>query len=316
MKRYAFGIDIGGTTLKLGLFKTNGELMEKWELPTRTEENGGYILTDIAEAIQQKLSDETISAADVAGIGLGVPGPVGKDGTVYRCVNTGWGILNVEQKLEALTGLKVRAGNDANVAALGEMWKGGGEGYRDLIMVTLGTGVGAGVIINGKIVSGKHGAAGEIGHMRVVEEELNQCTCGNHGCLEQYASARGIAAVASHYLKVHNNPVKVPTRLNNGKELTAKDIFDAAKCGDLLALNKVDEACKLLGKALAQISCVIDPEVFVIGGGLSEAGEILINGIQKYYQRYAFHASKDTVFVKARLGNDAGIYGGVKLVIE
>ena len=182
MKKYAFGVDIGGTTIKIGLFETSGNLIEKWEIPTRTQENGTYILNDIAEAIAAKLAEKNISEKEIEGIGVGVPGPVGDDGTVYKCVNLGWSVFNVAIELERKTGFKVKVGNDANVAALGEMWQGGGKGYKNLVMVTLGTGVGGGVIINEKIIPGSDGAAGEIGHLRVKERETETCGCGNHGC--------------------------------------------------------------------------------------------------------------------------------------
>ena len=192
MKRYAFGVDIGGTTVKMGLFETAGTLLETWEIPTDTSDNGKNILPDIAKAVSAKLEEKKLSPLDIEGIGMGVPGPIGPDGTVLKCVNLGWGVFNVEEELNRLTGFKVKAGNDANVAALGEMWQGGGKGFRDLVMVTLGTGVGGGVIINEKILAGTNGAAGEIGHIPMRDDETECCGCGKKGCLEQYASATGI----------------------------------------------------------------------------------------------------------------------------
>lgn len=312
MKKYAFGVDIGGTTIKLGLFETNGELIDKWEIPTRTQENGNYILNDISDALSKKLAEKDIELKSVEGVGVGVPGPVGSDGTVYKCVNLGWNVFNVAIELERKTSLKVKVGNDANVAALGEMWQGGGKGYKDLVMVTLGTGVGGGVIIDEKIVHGSNGAGGEIGHLRVKERETEACGCGNHGCLEQYASANGIARVTKKYIAEHDDE----TVLRNLDDITAKDIFDAAKLGDAVALKMVDETAKLLGKGLSLVACVVNPQVFVIGGGMSKAGDFLIEQIQKYYQEYAFHACKNTFFKLADLGNDAGIYGCVRMIIE
>ena len=312
MKKYAFGVDIGGTTIKIGLFETSGNLIEKWEIPTRTQENGTYILNDIAEAIAAKLAEKNISEKDIEGIGVGVPGPVGDDGTVYKCVNLGWSVFNVAIELERKTGFKVKVGNDANVAALGEMWQGGGKGYKNLVMVTLGTGVGGGVIINEKIIPGSDGAAGEIGHLSVKERETETCGCGNHGCLEQYASATGIARVTKKYLEEHDDE----TVLRNTPELTAKAIFDAAKLGDEVAIKMVDETAKILAKGLSLVACVVNPQVFVIGGGMSKAGDFLIEQVQKYYQEYAFHACKNTFFKLADLGNDAGIYGCVRMIIK
>lgn len=311
MKRYAFGVDIGGTTVKMGLFETAGTLLETWEIPTDTSDNGKNILPDIAKAVSAKLEEKKLSPLDIEGIGMGVPGPIGPDGTVLKCVNLGWGVFNVEEELNRLTGFKVKAGNDANVAALGEMWQGGGKGFKDLVMVTLGTGVGGGVIINEKILAGTNGAAGEIGHIPMRDDETECCGCGKKGCLEQYASATGIVRMTKKYLAEHED---AQTSLKEG--FTAKDIFDAAKAGDEVALAMADEVEKMLGKALASISCVVNPEAFVIGGGMAKAGDILIDGIRKYYQQYAFHASRGTEFKAAELSNNAGIYGGVRLVLE
>lgn len=313
MKKYAFGADIGGTTVKLGLFETMGNLIETWEIPTRTEENGKSILPDIAEAVEKKLEEKGISRLDVEGIGMGVPGPIGPDGTVLKCVNLGWGVFNVEQEMEQLTGFKAKAGNDANVAALGEMWQGGGKGYQDIVMVTLGTGVGGGVIIGGKILAGNNGAAGEIGHIPMRDDETDVCGCGKKGCLEQYASANGIVRITKRYLS--ENP-DVKTTLKERDQFTSKEIFEEAKKGDKVSLMMVDEVGRLLGKALASIACVVNPEAFVIGGGMSKAGEILLDAIRKHYTEYAFHASRDTVFKQAELSNSAGIYGAVRLVLE
>lgn len=313
MKKYAFGADIGGTTIKIGLFETMGELIEVWEIPTRTEENGKYILTDIVEAIEEKMKDKDISKLDVEGVGMGVPGPIGPDGSVLKCVNLGWGIFNVEQEMANLTGLKAKAGNDANVAALGEMWQGGGRGYEDIVMVTLGTGVGGGIIIGGHILPGVNGAAGEIGHIPMKDNEEECCGCGKKGCLEQYASANGIVRMTRKYLE--GNP-DIASSLRNLEKCTSREIFEEAGKGDKVALRMVDEVGVLLGRALAAISCVVNPEAFVIGGGMSKAGDILINAITKHYTEYAFHASRNTVFKLAELSNSAGIYGAVRLVLE
>lgn len=312
MKKYAFGVDIGGTTVKIGFFTTAGELLETWEIPTRTENDGESILPDIAEEVKKKLDEKKITADEVEGLGIGVPGPVGPDGTVLKCVNLGWGVFNVEEKMNALTGLKVKAGNDANVAALGEMWQGGGKGHQDIVMVTLGTGVGGGIIIGGRILAGINGAAGEIGHIPMKEGETECCGCGKKGCLEQYASASAIARTANKQLAADAG---IETSLRDITDVTCKEIFDAAKAGDSFALTLVDEVGRLLGKALASIACVVNPEAFVIGGGMSKAGEILTDAIQKYYVEYAFHAERATAFKLAELGNNAGMFGCVKMVL-
>ncbi|MCQ2492812.1 MAG: ROK family glucokinase [Lachnospiraceae bacterium] len=312
MKKYAFGVDIGGTTVKIGLFKTNGELMDTWEIKTRTEDGGANILPDIAEAINAKLAEKGIAIGEVEGIGMGVPGPVDDEGCVLGCVNLGWGVFNAAKEMKALTGLTTEVGNDANVAALGEMWMGGGKGHSSIVMVTLGTGVGGGVILNGKIVPGTNGAAGEIGHMTMVDDETEVCGCGKCGCLEQYTSANGVARVAKKYVEEH---AEIATKLREVENITSKEVFDFAREGDEVALHIVDETGKMLGKALAYISCVMDPESFVIGGGMSKAGDILIDAIKKHFVKYAFHASRDTEFKVATLGNLAGIYGSVKMVL-
>ena len=313
MKTYAFGVDVGGTTVKIGFFTTAGDLLESWEIPTRTEADGSYILSDITDAVNRLLKEKQISKLDVEGIGLGVPGPVGPDGTVFKCVNLGWGVFNVEQRLTALTGLKAKAGNDANVAALGEMWQGGGKGYQDIVMVTLGTGVGGGVIVGGKILAGVNGAAGEIGHIPMYDDDPETCGCGKRGCLEQYASANGIVRTAGRWLEAHPD---IASGLRNMERYTSKEIFDEAKKGDAAAGEIVEEAGRLLGKGMAAIACVVNPEAFVIGGGMAKAGEMLLNVIRKYYRQYAFHASRETEFRFAELGNNAGIYGGVRMVLE
>ena len=309
MAKYVFGVDIGGTTVKIGLFTSDGELLDKWEITTRTDEGGKYILGDIAESVGAKIAEKNIDRADVAGIGMGVPGPVRDDGTVIKCINLGWGIFNVADELSGLTGIPVKAGNDANMAALGEMWQGGGKGHENIVMVTLGTGVGGGIIINGKMISGVNGAGGEIGHMTIDNDETEFCNCGKKGCLEQYASATGIVRMA----KIALNESDRPSKLREVQYISAKEIFDQAKTGDDLAMELVDELGNRLGLALAQVSCVVDPEIFVIGGGVSRAGDILINAVKSAYQKYAFHACKNTGFELATLGNDAGMYGGAYL---
>ena len=190
MANYVFGVDVGGTSVKMGLFDTEGNVLEKWEIPTRTENNGEKILPDIAASVKEKMEERKLSQEDVAGVGIGVPGPVEKSGIVHRAVNLGWSELNMKEELAALLGgMRVEGGNDANVAALGEMWRGGGQGHKNLVAVTLGTGVGGGIIINGEIMTGSTGAGGEIGHIHVEDDETEACGCGNFGCLEEYASA-------------------------------------------------------------------------------------------------------------------------------
>lgn len=310
MKKYCFGIDVGGTTIKCGLFTKDGEVLEKWEIPTRTEENGRNILPDAALSIRMKLAEREIPVEEVIGIGIGVPGPVDEKGEVPVAVNLHWGRVHIVEEMKKLTGIPTKAGNDANVAALGEMWKGGAAGYRNLILVTLGTGVGGGIIQNEKIVSGSHGAAGEIGHAHVDDTITEPCNCGNCGCLEQVTSATGIVRLAREALE----GAKEPTLLREA-ELSAKAVFDAVKEGDAVAMRIAERFGQYLGKALAVFACVTDPEVIVIGGGVSKAGPVLLDYIIKYYRQFAFTACKNTDFALATLGNDAGIYGAARMVL-
>ncbi len=311
MKKYCFGVDIGGTTVKIGLFDTEGTILEKWEIPTRTEDAGSQILPDVAASLQAKLEEKGISKDEVAGVGVGVPGPVDKDGIIHEAVNLGWGVFSIRDTLQELCGLPVRAGNDANVAALGEMWKGGGQGYRNLVLVTLGTGVGGGIIINGEMLSGATGAGGEIGHIHIQDGEPDACGCGNHGCLEQYASATGIVRLANRKL----DATKEDSVLRY-KNISAKSVFDAVKAGDKVAIEIAEEFGAYLGKGLAAIAGVVNPEAFVIGGGVSKAGEILFTYIEENYKKNVFHGSRSAKFELATLGNDAGICGAAKLILE
>ena len=310
MSKYCFGIDVGGTTVKCGLFEENGSLIDKWEIQTRTENGGENVLPDIAATVMSKMAVKKIAREDVIGVGVGIPGPVMR-GVVPVAVNLHWGEKNVEYELGNLLDMKVRAGNDANVAALGEQWKGGGEGKDSVIMVTLGTGVGGGIIVDGKIVEGAHGAGGEIGHIHVEDSITDPCGCGNCGCLEQVASATGIVRLAKEELAT--NPV-LPTALRDS-EITSKAVFDAYKEGDAMATTIVNRFAKYLGTGIATIAAATDPEVIVIGGGVSKAGECLTDIVGNYFRARAFSACRHTMIVLAKLGNDAGIYGAARLVL-
>ena len=312
MKPYAFGVDLGGTTVKIGLFETNGSLMEKWEIPTRTGNHGENLLPDIAQAMLGKLSDRGIAKDQVEGVGMGVPGAVVNDRFVKPCVNLEqWGGFDVAEALEALCGFPAKIVNDANAAALGEMGAGGGKGRKNVVFVTLGTGVGGGVIVDGKLLAGVHGAGGEIGHIKVKDTHDTPCGCGKRGCLEQYSSATGIVNETKKFLATSD----APSKLRDLPTITAKDIFDLAKEGDAVAMDQVQEMTRLLGKALAAVSCVCDPQVIVLGGGVSRAGSVITDNVEKWFKEYAFPASECTEFALAELGNDAGIYGGVQMIL-
>lgn len=312
MANHVFGVDVGGTTVKMGLFDSDGNVLDKWEIPTRTEDGGKNILPDIAESIQAKMTEKNIAKEDVAGVGVGVPGPVDGFGVVHKAVNLGWNKFNLKEELtDLLHGMRVEGGNDANVAALGEMWKGGGQGYQNLVAVTLGTGVGGGIIINGEIMTGATGAGGEIGHIHVEDNETESCGCGNYGCLEEYASATGITRLANRTLQASGKESVLRTG-----EVSAKTVFDAVKAGDELAIEIAKQFGEYLGKGLGVIAGVINPEIFVIGGGVSKAGEVLFDYIRPSFEATVFHGCKNAVFALATLGNDAGIFGAAKMVLD
>lgn len=309
--KYCFGVDIGGTTVKMGLFSTEGELLDKWEIPTRTENEGEAILPDVADSVQKKIAERKLSVSEIAGVGVGIPAPVDQNGIVQDTANLGWGYKEVTAELqELLGGMKVEAGNDANVAAMGEMWLGAGKGEKNVVMVTLGTGVGGGIIVDGRMLVGENGAGGEIGHMNVNADEEEACGCGLHGCLEQYASATGIARLAARRLAACDDET-----ILRGRELDAKVVFDAVKEGDAVAIQVAEEFGKYLGEAMAVLSAIVNPAVIVIGGGVSKAGEVLLPYIEEPFKKKAFFADKDTRFVLATLGNDAGICGAARLIL-
>ena len=310
MGKYCFGIDVGGTSVKCGLFQTDGVLVEKWEIPTRRENNGEAIIPDIAKTILDKIAERKMDKEDIDGVGIGVPGPVNERGEVPCAVNLYWGFKEVTKELSELTGLASKAGNDANVAALGEAWKGAAAGSGNVILVTLGTGVGGGIIIDGHPVVGAHGAGGEIGHITVRNDETETCGCGRKGCLEQYASATGLVRLTKRYFEKNTK-----NSILNKKEITAKEVFDAAKAGDEAALEITEEFGAYLGQALVNLAATVDPAVFVIGGGVSKAGDILLDIVRKYFYDHAFYGNQKTKILLATLGNDAGIYGAAKQVL-
>ena len=310
--RYGFGVDVGGTSIKLGLFSEAGDRMEKWEIPTRTEHGGAAVLPDVAAAVRACTARHNLSREQILGLGIGVPGPVSRDGVVNRCANLGWGTFSIQQVLSDLTGLPVKAGNDANVAALGECWKGGGRSYHSMILVTLGTGIGGGIVVDGRILYGAHGAGGEISHMPMRKEETDVCSCGKRGCAEQYGSANGIVRLARRRMACS----ATPSPLREMEHFTCKDIFDLCAGGDTLALEIQEEYFDFLGQFLADVCCVIDPEAVLLGGGVSKAGRPLLDGVRKHFLPYMFHTGREITFALAELGNDAGIDGSFKLALD
>ncbi len=307
-----FGVDLGGTTVKIAHFNENGVMLSKWEIPTVTAGGGVRILPDIAASIRQYIDQKTIDPASVIGVGIGVPGPVNNRGVVNKCVNLGWGVFNIAQELAELVGYPVKAGNDANVAALGEYWKGGGKGCENMLFVTLGTGVGGGIVVEGNLLHGAHGSGAEIGHLVLNRDESEVCGCGKHGCVEQYCSATGIVRLA----KIALSATDEVSRLRRFDPLTCKDVFDCGKAGDPLALQVLNQFYAYLGEFLANVCNVVDPDVVVLGGGVSKAGQVLLDGVRPYFDKYVFHAARGARFALASLGNDAGAYGAFKLALD
>ena len=290
-----------------------GEILDKWEIPTRTEDGGKNILSDIAASVKEKIAEKGLETSDIAGAGIGLPGPVDDNGVINKAVNLHWDrVFNVSEELSSLlSGMKVKAGNDANVAALGEVWQGAGKGYREMVMVTLGTGVGGGLIHDGKIIAGSTGAGGEIGHIAIKTDETVACNCGNKGCLEQYASATGIVRLLREELEASDED-----SIMRHTEISAKEMWEAVKKGDALATRVAERFGEYLGTGLSIIAGVLNPEVFVLGGGVSRSGDVILPFIEKNFRKHVFHACSGAKIVRATLGNDAGLVGAAKMVID
>ena len=298
MRRVCFGVDIGGTTIKLGLVSQEGELLEKREFPTQRDLDAAF--DDIASHVRQVMGN--FPDAGCTGVGVGVPGPVLEQSWVHGCVNLGWGDIDVARELGRRVGFPVRVANDANLAALGEMWQGGGKGCRNLVLFTVGTGVGGGVICDGRIVAGAAGGGGEVGHLPMPFRPDWKCSCGKTGCLEVTASASGIIRAAREF-----SPFK------EMETVTAKDVYDAAEAGDENAKRVTREAGSALGMAAAIVSCVVNPEVILLGGGVSAAGRALLDPVEDAFQKNVCPPCRDVRFALAQLGNNAGIFGGAAL---
>lgn len=318
-EKFVIGVDLGGTSIKLAIVSLEGEISQKWEIPTDVTNQGENITVDIAKSIDQKLEEFGLNKTNVIGIGMGAPGPVNlEEGIIYEAINLGWrNNYPLQQILEHATSIPVVIDNDANCAALGEMWKGAGNGAKDVVCITLGTGVGGGVIANGDIIHGVNGAAGEIGHITSVPEGGSPCNCGKTGCLETVASATGVVRIATE--KLQNQPVdgelhRIFSR--NGK-VSAKDVFDAARNSDPTANEVLKEIAFYLGLALANVANTLNPEKIVLGGGVSRAGDVLVAPVKEYFEKYAFiRVAKSTKITLATMGNDAGVIGAAWLVLN
>ena len=307
MRKYNLGIDIGGTSIKIGLFDLDDNLLDSWKLPTNKSSNGKYILQEIAEVIKSKLV-----ISEIRGIGFGVPGPVAKN-LVFSCVNLGWETKDIVSEFRAILNddeIVVKVANDANLAAAGEIYKGVASGYINAFMVTLGTGIGGGVIIDGRVVDGINGVAGEIGHTHIDDLYNLNCNCGKKGCLETVASATGIVRLAKAYLEQTDKP----SPLRRFSDFSAKKVIDYAKSGDQLANEIIDQSMEYLARVLAKVTYIINPDIFIIGGGISNAGSFIIEKITKYYYPLVKPFIQKTNFEIATLGNDAGMYGACYLI--
>lgn len=306
------GIDVGGTTVKIGILDETGELLNHWSIYTDTSNHGKNILPDITNSINQKLVEQNIPKSEILGVGIGVPGPVDNNGILNGAVNLGWTKeVEIEKDLSKLLELPVHADNDANCASLGEMWRGSGLGAQNMIFVTLGTGVGGGIIANGKIIKGNNGGGGEIGHITVDRnDDAFLCNCGKKGCLETLTSATGIVKVAKKHLENYDGD----TILRKYSNLNAKNVFDAAKKGDEFALSMLEIFGEYLAMALASISNITNPSTIVIGGGVSKAGSIIIKYIKRHFDQFVFYPNKEIEFKIASLGNNAGVIGAAYLV--
>ncbi|MGP4080886.1 ROK family glucokinase [Pseudalkalibacillus sp. R45] len=315
MDKLSIGIDLGGTTIKMAIVDPKGNFVEKWEIPTDTSNNGRNISQDIADSLKMKMEDLSLELKDLMGIGIGAPGFINmENGFVYHAVNVGWENYPLKDDLESKTGLTVVVDNDANIAALGEMWKGAGKQASDLICITLGTGIGGGIISNGTILHGTNGMAGEIGHITSIVDGGAPCNCGKTGCLETIASATGISRIAMEGLDQHPTSVLNKT-LDKGMEVSAEEVFNAASEGDEWAIEVIDVITHHLGLAIANMANVINPSRIVIGGGVSRAGDLLMIPLKKSFNKYALpRVQEGADFAIASLGNDAGVIGSARLL--
>ncbi|MCM3111430.1 ROK family glucokinase [Lederbergia lenta] len=315
-EKWLAGIDIGGTSIKLAFFTETGELVHKWEIPTNKDNRGMAIISEVGDSVQSKLIELHGDVSPLVAAGVGAPGPVDTDkGLLFEAVNIGWqDNFPLRDLMQSALNVPVAIDNDANVAALGEMWKGAGKGSKDLICITLGTGVGGGIIYKGDIVHGSKGAAGEVGHITSVSNGGYMCNCGKTGCLETVASATGVVRTALDKLKVYDGESLLKPIVESSGTVTAKDVFDAAAKGDKLANEIVELLADYLGIALANSSAILNPEKIVIGGGVSKAGDILLTPLRAKYKKYAFKPiAENTEILLAELGNDAGIVGAAWL---
>ena len=319
MSKKIIGIDLGGTSVKFAILTQEGEIQEKWSIKTNILDEGSHIVPDIIASIQHHLELLNLSAEDFIGIGMGSPGAVDRfEGTVVGAYNLNWKTVQpIKKDIESAFGIPFFIDNDANAAALGERWKGAGENQPDVVFMTLGTGVGGGIVAEGKLLHGAGGVAGELGHITVDFDRPFDCTCGKKGCLETVASATGIVNLTRRYADEYAGDAELKRLIDDGEEVTAKTVFDLAKDGDELALIVYRHFSQYLGIACANIASVLNPANIVIGGGVSAAGQFLLDGVQKVFDENTFpQVRTSTQLVLANLGNDAGVIGAASLVLQ
>ncbi|SFL82261.1 glucokinase [Gracilibacillus orientalis] len=315
-KDLLIGVDIGGTTVKNAIISNHGELIAKWEIPTNLANQGENVPKDIWSSIENKLSELNVKKERCAGLGVGAPGFIEPEtGKVAIAVNIGWENFQLKEILEKSSGLNVYVDNDANIAALGENWKGSGNQVENMLAVTLGTGVGGGIISNGQIVSGANGTGAEIGHI-TVEQNGAACNCGRNGCLETVTSATGIVRQAEELI-AKGKAISLKKRKDTNGVITTKDIFELAAAGDKESKALLDHVYDVLGFTLAAVAITVNPAKIVIGGGVSKAGNALLEPLKKAFGKYTLPRTNEACeFVIAQLGNDAGVYGGAYLVLQ
>lgn len=319
MSKKIIGIDLGGTSIKFAILTLDGEVQEKWSIKTNILDEGSHIVEDMIESIAHRLKMLELDASEFQGIGMGSPGVVDREkGTVIGAYNLNWKTLQpVKEKIESALHITFFIDNDANVAALGERWKGAGENQPDVVFMTLGTGVGGGIVAEGRLLHGVRGAAGELGHITVDFDDPIQCTCGKKGCLETVASATGIVNLTRRYADEYEGDSQLKVLIDNGEEVTAKTVFDLAKEGDALALIVYKNFSRYLGLAAANIGSTLNPYKIVIGGGVSAAGDFLLDGVRKVFEENSFpQVRESTQLALATLGNDAGVIGAASLVLQ
>lgn len=318
MEKKLIGIDLGGTTVKFAILTLAGEIQQKWSIETNIVDEGSHIVPDIIESINHHLTLYGMDSQDFVGIGMGTPGSVDREkGTVIGAYNLNWKTLQpVKEKIEAGTGIAFAVDNDANVAALGERWKGAGENNPDVVFITLGTGVGGGIVAAGNLLHGVAGCAGEIGHV-TVDPNGFECTCGKRGCLETVSSATGVVRVARNLAEAYAGDSKLKSMLDDGEDVSSKDVFELAQSDDLLALKVVDKVCFYLGLACGNLGNTLNPDSIVIGGGVSAAGEFLRSRVEKYFKEFTFPQVQESTSIKlAELGNEAGVIGAASLALD